>query len=188
MIKSIRMIGMSALAAGLGLLVTPVARAQDSVFVTTTGDVGIGTSTPTTRDVHANTTSKATIRLRNANANGYPGIEYMDESGVVNLFFGLDNAANMTRLNRNEVPGEQLEGRERDRFGRGVLAINDFGASALAYAALRGECRTIQVLLDAGASLDVRPHGVSLLEFAGRGDGDFKTRRHFELLRAAGAS
>ena len=49
-IKSIRMIGMSALAAGLGLLAAPVvARAQDSVFVTATGNVGIGTANPGAR-------------------------------------------------------------------------------------------------------------------------------------------
>ena len=72
--------------------------------------------------------------------------------------------------------------------GADVQAVNDFGASALAYAALRGEWRTIQALLDAGASLEVRPHGVSLLEFAGWGDGRFETQRHFELLRAAGAT
>lgn len=72
--------------------------------------------------------------------------------------------------------------------GADVQAVNDFGASALAYAALRGKCRTIQALLDAGASLDARPHGVSILEFAGWGDGRFETQRHFELLRAAGAT
>lgn len=48
--KSIRMIGMSALVAGLGLLAAPaVARAQDSVFVTATGNVGIGTASPGAR-------------------------------------------------------------------------------------------------------------------------------------------
>ena len=72
--------------------------------------------------------------------------------------------------------------------GAAVQAVNNAGASALAYAALRGRCRTIEVLLDAGASLDVRPHGVSLLEFANWGDGRFKTRKHFELLQAAGAA
>lgn len=46
-IKSIRMIGMTALAAGLGLLAAPaVLRAQDSVFVSSTGNVGIGTTNP----------------------------------------------------------------------------------------------------------------------------------------------
>ena len=122
---------MSALAAGLGLLVTPLARAQDSVFVTTTGDVGIGTSTPTARlDVQANTTS-ATVRLRNANASGYPGIEYMDENGLVNLFFGLDNAANTTRLNSinpivvltNSV--ERMRVTTDGKFGIGTASPSD---------------------------------------------------------------
>jgi ankyrin repeat protein len=71
--------------------------------------------------------------------------------------------------------------------GAAVHQVNDFGASALAYAALRGECRAIQALLDAGAPVNVRPHGVSLLAFAGWGDGRFRTEKHFELLRAAGA-
>lgn len=71
--------------------------------------------------------------------------------------------------------------------GADVKAVNNFGASALAYAALRGECLTIQVLIDAGAPLDVRPHGISLLEFAGWGDGRKKTQRHFQILQAAGA-
>jgi len=44
--KNLRMIGINALAAGLSLLVTPIARAQDTVFVTSTGNVGIGTSAP----------------------------------------------------------------------------------------------------------------------------------------------
>jgi len=49
-IKSIRTIGMSALAAGLGLLAaSAVARAQDSAFVTATGNVGIGTANPGAR-------------------------------------------------------------------------------------------------------------------------------------------
>jgi ankyrin repeat protein len=72
--------------------------------------------------------------------------------------------------------------------GADVHAINDSGVSALACAALSGECRVIQVLLDAGSRLDVRPHGVSLLQFAGSGEGRFKTQRHLEMLRKAGAS
>lgn len=71
--------------------------------------------------------------------------------------------------------------------GADVRAVNNFGASALAYAALEGECKAIQLLLEAGSPIDVRPHGVSLLEFAGRGGGRFKTQRHFEILQSAGA-
>jgi len=71
--------------------------------------------------------------------------------------------------------------------GADVQAVNNFGASALAYAALRGECLTIQVLINAGAPLEVRPHGVSLLEFAGWSGGREKTQRHFQMLQEAGA-
>ena len=47
MIKRIQMIGISTLAGALSLLLPPaVARAQDSVFVTSTGNVGIGTASP----------------------------------------------------------------------------------------------------------------------------------------------
>lgn len=47
MIKTTRMIGIMTVAAGLSLLVAPAAaQAQDSVFVTSTGNVGIGTSSP----------------------------------------------------------------------------------------------------------------------------------------------
>lgn len=49
MIKHVRMIGISTLAAGLTLLLCPAARAQDSVFVTAAGNVGIGTSNPSAR-------------------------------------------------------------------------------------------------------------------------------------------
>lgn len=59
MIKSIRMIGLSALVAGVGLLTAQdVAQAQDVVHVTTSGDVGIGTSTPS-----------APLHLRNRSGN-----------------------------------------------------------------------------------------------------------------------
>lgn len=101
MIKSIRTNRMSALAAGLVLLTAPVvAPAQDSVFVTSTGDVGFSTSTPAVRlDVKANASSAATARLQNSSATGFSAIEYLDNAGNVDLFFGIDNAASTTRLN-----------------------------------------------------------------------------------------
>ena len=100
MIKSIRMIGMSALAAGLGLLTTPLARAQDSVFVTTTGDVGVGTSTPAVRlDVKANASAAAVGRIQNSSATGYAGFEYLNQAGNVISFLGTDNANSTTRFN-----------------------------------------------------------------------------------------
>ena len=72
--------------------------------------------------------------------------------------------------------------------GAEVNAVTYFGVSALACAALEGKCRTIQALLDGGASVEVRPHGVSLLEYASHGGGRHQTQRHFALLRAAGAN
>jgi len=98
-IKIIRTIGMSALAAGLGLLVTPIARAQDSVFVTTTGDVGIGTSTPAVRlDVKSSAAGQVAARLQNSSATGHSGIHYLDHAGNIDLYFGIDNANSTTRL------------------------------------------------------------------------------------------
>lgn len=100
-IKSIRIIGMSVLSAGFGLIAAPVvARAQDSVFVSTTGDVGIGTASPAVRlDVKASATGQAAARLQNSSATGFSGTEYLDNAGNVDLFFGVDNAASTTRLN-----------------------------------------------------------------------------------------
>ena len=72
--------------------------------------------------------------------------------------------------------------------GAEVDAVDRFGVSALALAALEGRCHTIQVLLDAGASVAVRPHGACLLEYAYHGGGRSRTHRHFDLLRAAGAT
>jgi ankyrin repeat protein len=71
--------------------------------------------------------------------------------------------------------------------GANVGAVNNFGASPLAYATLAGECAVVGSLLRAGAPIDVKPHGVSLIEFANWGSGKLKTRRHFDLLRDAGA-
>jgi ankyrin repeat protein len=71
--------------------------------------------------------------------------------------------------------------------GADVNAVNDFGASPLAYAALEGHCKAIELLVKSGARTDVRPHGVSLVQFAQSGAGCLVTTRHFDILRAAGA-
>jgi len=136
MIKSIRMIAISVLVAGLALLVTPIARAQDSVFVTATGKVGIGTATPVSQlDIVADIANES-ARVRNINAAGYPGFSYFDETGAIGLFFGLDNANNNTRLNSvNNNPIVILtNSTERIRFpapgGNFITAAN--GASLTA--------------------------------------------------------
>jgi ankyrin repeat protein len=72
--------------------------------------------------------------------------------------------------------------------GAEVAAVNNFGESALACASLSGVYRAVQTLLNAGAPIDVRPHGVSLLEYAARGGGHLERQRHIELLRGAGAT
>ena len=74
MIKSIRMIGISALAAGLGLLVTPIARAQDTVFVTSTGNVGLGTSSPVDKLHLFNSTDVPTVFRIESTSSGVNGV------------------------------------------------------------------------------------------------------------------
>lgn len=69
--------------------------------------------------------------------------------------------------------------------GANVHAVSDHGCSALADAALKGHCRTMQLLLDAGAATGVRPYGMSLLAYAGIGG--CQGGRHIELLLEAGA-
>lgn len=72
--------------------------------------------------------------------------------------------------------------------GARVNDVDSHGNSSLALAALGGHCATVAALLGAGASVRVSPHGVSLLRFADWGGGASKTRRHFDILRSAGAS
>jgi len=71
--------------------------------------------------------------------------------------------------------------------GADVNAVNDFGVSSLAYAALEGHCKAVELLLKSGARVDVRPHGVSLVQFAQSGAGRFITTKHFDILKKAGA-
>jgi len=71
--------------------------------------------------------------------------------------------------------------------GANVNSVNNFGVSPLAYAALQGHWRAVELLLNAGARVNVKPHGVSLLQFAEAGGGSFVTAKHFEILRKAGA-
>ena len=101
MTKSIWMIGMSALAVGFGLLATPaVTRAQDSIFVTSTGNVGLGTSTPAVRlDVKCNAAGAVCGRISNSSATGFSGWEFTEEGGTVAANFSVDNANNIFRLN-----------------------------------------------------------------------------------------
>lgn len=73
---------------------------SDSLVVSASGKVGIGTSTPAVSlDAKANAASAAVVRLQNQSSSGYSAVEYLDQSGNVDLFFGIDNANSNTRLN-----------------------------------------------------------------------------------------
>ena len=67
-----------------------------------------------------------------------------------------------------------------------VNATNKNGCSPLFYAATHYRGYALRVLLGAGASVAVRPHGLSLLEFAKVGGG--LSHEVFEMLRKAGAT
>lgn len=70
-----------------------------SIDIQANGNVGIGTaSAQRALDVQANFTG-ATARMQNFNASGFAGTEYLDPSGTVKLFIGLDNGNNAARVN-----------------------------------------------------------------------------------------
>ncbi len=73
---------------------------DSSLFIASSGKIGLGTATPAVSlDVRANTSGAAVERLQNSSATGYSGTEYLDNAGNVDLFFGVDNGASTTRLN-----------------------------------------------------------------------------------------
>jgi len=117
-IKSIRMIGMSALATGLSLLVAPVvAQAQDSVFVSSTGDVGIGTSTPIARfDVDSNGSPALTARFRNSN----PSADVFNILLMENANSGVNGSSSLQIKSNSSFANIQAHGSGRTlaRFGQ----------------------------------------------------------------------
>jgi hypothetical protein len=74
---------------------------DNSLFVGGNGNIGLGTSTPASRlDIKANAAGPiATARIQNSSTTGYPGVEYLDNTGNVDLYIGLDNANANTRIN-----------------------------------------------------------------------------------------
>ena len=88
MSRTIRRIGLSALTAGLSLLATPTVQAQDSVFVTPTGNVGLGTSSPVDRLHLFNSTDvPTTIRIESTSTgvNGVSNFRAQSNSTVVHF-------------------------------------------------------------------------------------------------------
>ncbi len=99
---------------------------DNSLYVSSNGNLGLGTSTPAVRlDVKANSSGAAAQRLQNSSATGYSGIEYLNQAGAVISFLGVDNAASTTRLNSiNNYPLVILtESAERMR----VTSVGDVG-------------------------------------------------------------
>jgi hypothetical protein len=117
-IKHIQMIGISALAGALSLLLPPaVARAQDSVFVSSAGDVGIGTSTPTARlDVLSNGSSSTTARFRNPNASA----DVFTVLSLENANSGVNGASSLQLTSNSSFANIQAHGSGRtiSRFGQ----------------------------------------------------------------------
>jgi len=117
-IKHIQMIGISTLAGALSLLIPPaVARAQDSVFVSSTGDVGIGTSTPTARlDVQSNGSSSVTARFRNSN----PSADVFMVLSMENANTGLNGSSALQLSSNSSFANIQAHGSGRtlSRFGQ----------------------------------------------------------------------
>ena len=74
--------------------------ADHALYVRSNSNIGLGTSTPAARlDVKASANGAAAQRLQSSSSTGYSGIEYLDNAGNVDLYFGIDNAASTTRLN-----------------------------------------------------------------------------------------
>lgn len=162
MIKSIRTIGMSVLAAGLGLLIAPaVAQAQDSVFVTATGNVGIGTSNPGARlEVSGG-------EVRFPSGSGLGGFTHFNFSGDgKNYIRGItvlaDNGGSVGIGTTN--PGAKLHLFDNaDVFtvfrmentssgGNGVVSLHAASNSATAFLQAQGSGRTISHFGQAVAS------------------------------------
>jgi hypothetical protein len=78
-----------------------------SIDISAAGNVGIGTASPSGKlHVLETTTGLAAGRIQNSNATGFSGLEYLDQTGNVDLFFGIHNPTSTTRLNslnNNEV-------------------------------------------------------------------------------------
>lgn len=104
--------------------------------VTSAGNVGIGTSSPGSKLVVVHNAASETAQIFNTSSTGYPGISYFDETFTNGLYFGLDNAANTTRMNSvNNNPIVILtNSTERIRFpapgGNVITAVNGAFLSA----------------------------------------------------------
>lgn len=74
-----------------------------SLDISADGDVGVGTGSPDVRlDVKDNSSGRAVLRLQNQNADGFSGIEYLEDSTTtetVEAFTGFVHSSNEFRVN-----------------------------------------------------------------------------------------
>ncbi|HTI98924.1 MAG TPA: ankyrin repeat domain-containing protein [Dongiaceae bacterium] len=94
------------------------------------------------------------------------------------------DASGLTPLMHAALKGKIPKLTDLIRSGVDVNAMRN-GASALAFAAFAGHDQAVELLLDAGARVDIKPHGMSLLKFADLGEAKPAIS---ELLRRAGAT
>ena len=106
-----------------------------SLDISADGDIGVGKASPDVRlDVTTSASGAAVQRLQNTNAGGFSAIEYKDESGNIDLFFGIHNPSSTTRLNSlngNNVV-MMVNSTERLRVSTtGVTVTGDFSVTGV---------------------------------------------------------
>lgn len=94
--------------------------------------IGIGTGAPShTLDVRRSASGSAVARINNSHASGLSGIDYYDDAFAVGMYFGLDLAANTTRLAAASGYPISILTNSVERLsisGAGVGVWNDSGA------------------------------------------------------------
>jgi len=72
-----------------------------SIDISASGDVGIGTASPSNKlDIECSVSGGAgCVKVANSSATGFSSIEFADESGAITANFGRDNSADTFRLN-----------------------------------------------------------------------------------------
>jgi len=73
---------------------------DNSLFVSSSGNVGIATATPAVKlDVKVTSSGNAVARFQNLSGTGFSGIECLNAAGNSTAYFGTDNSNAVTRVN-----------------------------------------------------------------------------------------
>ncbi len=107
----------------------------------------------------------------------------LKKSGILTQALGIDDGSGLTPMMRAALSGNLPRLFELIHQGDDVNAAID-GASALAFAAFAGQEEAVELLINSGARIDVKPHGMSLLKFADLGGTNPKMS---DRLKRAGA-